>query len=282
MKKYSYYNRKILFGMLFATLIALASLGSILGTASATNGPDVNATIPPPGGTLPRSGSGIKLIHLAPFDDDPIVSAQLSGAGTVIQYNNLDLGSATTGYLNVTPGTVSVNISSTTGTSVSLSNQVAIDTDYTYAVIGGANGWPVEIWPLVDTTLVPDSGTGKVRIVHVAPFAPKPTDNELPTDTQVNIVTQSGERVDSAFEGLLYQESSSFVTMPAGIYDWKVVLPSGDVLVDLPIFQLFNKAVVTLYIVGDGDVQSPAGLLVINETGEEIIYLYMAAIRWQN
>ena len=261
--------------------MAFASLGSALHTAQATTkGPDDNTTIPPPGGTLPANGAGIKLIHLSAYSTNLPISAQVVAGSTVAQYNNLDLGQATTGYLNVVPGPLTVNVTPSSGPILSLTETVAANTNYTFAMIGGAKGWPREIWPLVDSTTKPAALTGKVRIVHAAPFGIKPTGNTLPVNTQVNIVTQSGESIDSTYEGLLYRESTPFITLPAGTHDWKVVLPTGAVLIDLPQFTIYSEAVLTLYIIGDGVVQGTAGLLVINELGTQATTLYLPTAFW--
>lgn len=275
-------SRKIIFVVLFSATIVLASISATRQIAAATSGPDENATIPPPGGTIPLNSAGIKLLHLAPFNTNTAVSAQIVAGDTTAQYGTLELGQSTNGYLNVAAGTVDISMNPAAGGGpFSLSSTVEANTDYTFALIGGAKGWPVEFLSLVDSTSRPNTFSGKVRVVHAAPFGTRPLGDTLPVNTQVSIVTQSGESVNGAFEGLLYRDSSPFVTLPHGNYDWKVILPTGAVLADLPPFTLRSEAVLTLYIVGDGIVQGAAGLLLISEVGNEVVLLYAPVIMSQ-
>ncbi len=269
-------KRKPIFVALFLAFITLAGfhqLATNVDAAANSNGtlPPPGGTLPPPSGMLPSGAAGIQLLHLAPFGTDSNVSAVISDT-TPTEYNNLGLGQSTGEYLAVTAGVINGSVTPAIGGSpFTFSETLDPDKEYTTAVIGGANGWPIEFLTNEDTTTAPSPLFGKVRVVHVAPFAPGPAIN-----TAVNVVDQSGNSIGSGvFEGLVYKQDSGYIELPVGLYDWKVALAISDApVVDLPPFNLYSEAVVTIYIMGDGTIQPAAGLLTINELGNEPTIMY--------
>lgn len=265
-------ERKTIFVALFLSLITLAGMNHFTTDVDAATDP--NSTLPPPGGTLPPNAAGLQLLHLAPFGTNSDVNASISGANASTTYNNLGLGESTGAYWAVTAGSVNGSVTPVAGgTPLTFSETLDPNIEYTTAVIGGANGWPIEFLTLADTTAAPPTLFGKVRVVHVAPFAPGPAVN-----TAVNLVDQLGNSIKGdVFEGLVYKQSTDYVELPVGIYDWKVNLAINDsMVVDLPPFNLYNGAVATLYILGDGIVQPAAGLYTIHKLGSEPTFMYFA------
>jgi hypothetical protein len=157
------------------------------------------------------------------------------------------------------------------------SEVLSANTDYTVVAIGGTNGWPLELLRLIDTTPAPPPLYGKIRVVHVAPFATPPA-----STTQVNVVEQTGETINIDLLGLEYREATPYFTLPAGAYNWKVTLPNGDLLLDLPAFNLYNGAQLTLFILGDTIHQPLAGLLVIQVEGQPLLFRYLPIVENTN
>lgn len=262
-------NRRNIYISICTALLALAGISFWSGTADATIS-IVNATIPPPGGTLPSNQTGIRILHLAPFDNtDTDIAATINAGNVSAQFPNIQMGKSSGGYLAVDFGPVNLAINPNIGGGpLNFAVNLNPNTNYTAALIGGANGWPIEVLNLVDTTSKPAALKGKVRIVHAAPFGTMPSGGALPVNTQISVMTDGGASISNSFEGLLYEESTPYVSLPVGAHDWKVTLPGEVLFIDLPEFTLYSGAVLTIYIVGDGTVQQGAGLLVIQETGD--------------
>lgn len=265
-------KRKTIFVALFIALLSLAGLGQFSPDVGAA---DANATLPPPGGTIPPNSTGIQILHLAPFGTDTTVDASISDGNISATYNGIRYGESTGGYLAVTPGPVNGFVTPISGgTPLNFSTTVAPNTGYTTAFIGGAKGWPLEFITLEDTTTASPALFGKVRIVHAAPFAPSPTIN-----TAINVVDQLGNSVDDAFNGLTYKENSGYVELPIGRYQWSVTLPgTNTTVVDLDPFILYSGAALTIYITGDGTLQPASGLYAIQELGKEPTFMYFAVL----
>jgi hypothetical protein len=100
-----------------------------------------------------------------------------------------------------------------------------------------------------------------VNIIHLAPFA---TDI---SDTAVDVCTSANVPVTGA-TNLHYLEQSGFLTLPAGVYDWKVTQPGcGATIIDVPAFVLNDRAQLTLLILGDGVHQPYSTVLLVQNSG---------------
>jgi hypothetical protein len=153
-------------------------------------------------------------------------------------------------------GTITPIITST----VTLSD----DVEYTLAAIGGANGWPLEIYPLeMDST--PFTATAKLRLTHFAPFA------AAEENTRVDVCTVDNVPV-GGLTGIAYRESSGYLALPPGIYSLKVA-PTGSACgtlggaptLELPTFALAAGQVVEVFALGL--LTEPAFPLQISQSG---------------
>ncbi|MGL4651685.1 MAG: DUF4397 domain-containing protein, partial [Caldilineaceae bacterium] len=143
----------------------------------------VSAQEPAPAAT---NNATVGVAHFAPFATQPIstsVSVLVNGSAVITDFvfaervEGLSLPAATYTISVVPTGSITPAIVS--------SATVATGNDVTLAAIGGANGWPLELFPLVND-LTPFTETGKIRIGHLAPFA------ATSEGTKVDICTDDG------------------------------------------------------------------------------------------
>ena len=163
---------KIVYLFLFACLVLLAGFGFAAENASADV--QLDGTVPPPGSTIPGAAN-VNFLHLAPFGADTSVTVAISNTSSLLQYKNLSIGDGT-GYLSLPKGASQFTITPTGAGSAALDELLnfADTTDYTVVAIGGSNGNALELLQLTDSTPAPPSRKGKIRVVHVAPFATAP------------------------------------------------------------------------------------------------------------
>jgi hypothetical protein len=132
--------------------------------------------------------------------------------------------------------------------------------DYTLAAIGGANGWPIDLYALENNT-APFTATGKIRITHLSPFS------ATLNGTGVDICTQTGAPV-TGLTGVPYRASTGYLSLPAGVYDLKVALAGSNcaaVALDVPPFSLAVGQVADVFAIGlPGSAQLP---LQLSQTG---------------
>jgi hypothetical protein len=126
-----------------------------------------------------------------------------------------------------------------------------------------------------DTGTIPPGGTvppapidfihGFVRVVHAAPFAADVN------DTAVDICDENDNPI-SGLTGLLYLTESGYLPFAPGSYDWYVGAPGcASQVVDIPPFNLFVNAALTLYIVGDGANQPLTTVLSVDRAGLDLV-----------
>lgn len=281
-------GKPIVFGMLFLLFILFAGNGYLMAEAQ-SDGESVQmmpANPTPPGGTIPVASTGVTVLHLAPFDSDPDVTAVLtSTTGTTVSSTGITIGDRWAGapvadstqYLSFPSGNTQIEITPASGSAPILLQTIPLTegVDNTVVLTGGANGWVVDTLLLDDSTTTPPPFFGKVRIVHVAPL------DNASLNTEVAIVDQTGRPIDDSFNGLVYRDSSQYITLPAGQYDWRANVLSNASVIELDPFMLNSGAIMTLYILGDGTIFQPAGLLVINELGNPVRDLYLPIIAEQ-
>jgi hypothetical protein len=128
--------------------------------------------------------------------------------------------------------------------------------DYTMIAIGGANGWPLELRLLQDDNAPPSTGTTRVRVGHLAPFA------TTITDTLADVRLQDGSPVPGA-TGVPYGVIGPYSTLPAMTYDLKVTSPGGAVTLIDPFPVTFSPGdILSVFAVGDGANQ-PLGVFAL-------------------
>jgi hypothetical protein len=117
---------------------------------------------------------------------------------------------------------------------------------------------------------------GSVNVVHWASFDP---DRNL---TAIDVRTEAGDLVNDKFAGLKYQDSSQFVVLPAGEYDWKATLVSDPLqtVVDIPPFTLNSGAVLSIMLVTDEQDQVTS-LLFVHVFGSVVRDVYWPLITYQ-
>lgn len=196
----------------------------------------------------------VTLAHYAPFAVDPpgtSVTVHVQG-GPV--FTDVVFADKVTG-LSLPAGTYTVEIIPTGELAPALTASVALsdDVDYTLAVIGGANGWPLELLVLpVDAPPLP--GMAQVRLNHLSPSA------TTPSATAVDICTDGNVPIPG-LTGLVYGQSTGFLPIPPGIVDLKVALTGSNCTVtvrDVPPIQLMPGQVVDLFGIGlIGDLGLP-------------------------
>lgn len=123
-----------------------------------------------------------------------------------------------TGYLTVAAGqrAISVNSAGTTDGLISGNLNFGVDKSYTLFATGTAS----DVQPLLieDDLTAPASGSAKVRFVHLSPDAP-----------MVDITGATGGGAQMLiFDDISYREFTGFMTVPAGLYDLRVLLSADD------------------------------------------------------
>lgn len=105
------------------------------------------------------------------------------------------------------------------------------------------------------------SGQGQVNVIHLAPFDP------VIANTAVDICTEAGTPITGA-TNLQYLEQSGYLLLPQGNYDWKVMTPGcSSLIVNLEPFTLFDQAVLSVLIIGDGVNQPFDSVLIVQDRG---------------
>lgn len=281
-------TRFVLFSAGFALIWVLAALNMFAPNASAQSGPNIvqspdhvimldHSTLPEPGGTIPQNGARTALLHFAPFAANTSVTAVISDIDSLFTFNNLFIGEGTNGYLGLDAGAVDFAITPTGAITPTIAQTLTLDSnlDYSVSIIGGANGYPLELLQLVDTTPAPPKLRGKVRVVHVAPF--------IAATNAITVLDGNNQPVAGLNTPLSYKQASPFVTLRSGSYHWKIALNgSNQILLDLPEFTVRDGARLTWYIIGDAfgapGNQPLTAVLVVNELGGDVHFIYLSLI----
>jgi uncharacterized surface protein with fasciclin (FAS1) repeats len=224
-------------------LLTLLLLAVGTTTALATDN-DLNSPDAPNVATL-------NIAHFAPFATEPIstsvsvvVSSDTLTPTTVVSdfvFGERVLGAA------LPPDTYTVEIIPTGSITPALTFTATVEdgVDYTVAAIGGANGWPLEPYVLINDS-TPLTETGKVRITHLAPFA------ATSEGTEVDICTDDVNPVPG-LTGIPYKASTGYLPLPAGLYDLNIAVAGTDcatVALDLPAFALRVGQVADIFAIG--------------------------------
>ena len=226
--------------LFLATLIAIVTSGALYATVGAQSAPDA------PVAPVAPNAATLTVAHFAPF------AATVPGTSVSVQVNSSDvITSFTFGErekgIPLPAGTYTISIVPTGAMAPALETLATVEdgVDYTLAAIGGANGWPLELYALVNDS-TPFTTTGKLRITHLAPFA------ATANGTKVDICTQAGDPV-TGLTNIPYKATTGYLALPAALYDLKVAASGTDcgvVAIDLPPFALRVGQVVDVFAVG--------------------------------
>jgi 5'-nucleotidase / UDP-sugar diphosphatase len=222
-----------------------------------------NATYTPfrDGRILLQGYAHLAVAHLAPFASGS-GTVVLPGGGTAVTITldstpvltNFVYG-ASTGYISVTDGVHLVQIYPGGSATPVISTNVVLSPNLYYSAIAIGDGvnQPLNLLPLLDDT-TPVSGSAKVRIGHLAPFA-----NTI-TGTLADVRLQNGTPVITNV--VFGQVSPFYLTLLAGVYDFKITAPGGTpTLIDpLPV-TLSSNSIQSVFAIGDA-INQPLGIFV--------------------
>jgi hypothetical protein len=241
-------------------LVVLAgSLVAAAQAAPAAQPPQPEQSTPP---------ARIAVVHAAPFAADSTVTVVVNDA--ILLDDNFQFGEAIS-YITVPAATYKVEIfagsitleeSAAATPALSENLTLAAGTDYTVAAIGtNTAAFPLDLLLLDDTTDAPGSGTAKVRVVHVAPFAP------TPAETAVDVIPDAGgpSLIAPSLEPFIYGEFTTFAALPSGVsFDLQVVADgtTSPALIDLDPITLDPGQIITAFAIGGANGYGPEVLLL--------------------
>lgn len=166
---------------------------------------------------------------------------------------------AATYTVKVYAGSLSLPIPAATAPVIQKTVTLEPGKDYTAVAVGkNDSGYPLDLLVLDDTTDRPASATGKVRIVHAAPFG-----SAGATGTGVDVLTDGNQNL--GLNNLVYPQNTGFVTLPSGVpYDLKVVATgtTTPAIINLDPFTLSAGDIVTAIAIG-GANNYPAEVLFL-------------------
>ena len=185
----------------------------------------------------------VQVVHLAPFAEDARVTVTLNGAPILTEF---DYGDSTE-YLAVPAGEHLVEIipTGTATVAISATIQIAEDTYYTAIAYGDGVNQDLGLMLLEDDRTPPGANQIKLRMGHLAPFAPGPAT----ADVRLADGTPVLEDVDFA-------DVTMFMPLAPGTYDLIITTPGGDtVLINPAPVTLEEGSVLSVFATGDGDNQ---------------------------
>ena len=148
-----------------------------------------------------------------------------------------------TGYLSVPAGPHLVEIYPAGSATAAITGNVVLSENLSYSAvaIGDGTNQPLSLLGLLDDT-VPVSGSAKIRIGHLAPFAAGGAAADVRLQDGTPIITN-----------VLFSQVSPYLTLPAGTYDLKITAPGGyPTLIDpLPV-TLNSNDILSAFATGDG------------------------------
>ncbi len=188
----------------------------------------------------------VKLAHFAPFAstvDGTSVTIEIDGAPVI---DNFKFGAITPNYIDETAGVdllVKVYPSGNPTPIITQTVNLLADTFYTIAVIGNGTSYSLKLVVLTDDVTRPASGA-KVRIADFVPYA-----INFDICTTDNVVVPG-------LSNLGYESVTSYIPLPAGVYNLKIAAYSKDFpcavkLYDVPQLTLIDFTVVTAFANGD-------------------------------
>jgi hypothetical protein len=221
--------------------------------------------------------ANLQVAHLAPFAMDPgtAVTVTLDGAPVLTDFAYGD----STEYLPVPEGEYLVEIFPAGSATPAISGTVNLmsDTDYTAIATGDVVNQPLALKVLEDDNTPPAAGNFKLRLGHLAPFAPG--------DALADIRLQDGTPV---LTDVAYYSVTTYLELEAGEYDLKITTPGGDVtLIDPEPVTFTDGQILSAFATGEGANQ-PLGAYALpaDEMGfflplaeiEDFYYIYMPIV----
>ncbi len=202
---------------MLAILVMLASIALMITPAAAATGPGY---------------AWVRVAHASP--DAPAVDVWVDGAVAV---SDLAFGEVTS-YLLVPAGAYNIKVTPT-----GLTTPVVIDADLTFdkgtAYTVAATDYLASITPMVyiDDNSWPDPGEANANFIHLSPDAPA-----------VDVGVVGGANL---FTDIEFQEASTYVGVPSGIYDLEVKLAgTSTVVLTLNDVDLMAGTVYTVFAEG--------------------------------
>lgn len=235
--------------------------GDILSVFAVGNGPGkqpLGIFVLPAGapGTLVDLAANVQIAHLAPFAMDPGTAVDIKVNGTQVL---TDVAFAdSTGYLPVKAGTTLVEVlpTGTSTVAISTTGYLTHAVDFTVLAIGNITNQPLDLMVLVDDNSPPTTGSAKVRIGHLAPFA------TVITDTWADIRLETGTLLPG-YGNVPYGLVAPYTELVSGTYDLKVTAPGGTpTLINPSPFALMDEDILSVFAVGDGSKQ-PLGIFAL-------------------
>lgn len=204
-----------------------------------------------------QATASVLVAHLAPFADTvegTAVEVRVVGIGTLV--DDFTYGE-TAGYFSVpvlgVPITIQVFLPGETTPVLTQAINLQANQTYTIVAVGDIVNQPLELLQLTDDNSVPPPGTGKLRVVHAAPFA------ATLADTEVSVRDEDGNVV-GGLNSVFFKDASPYLELPAGNYDLQVTTPDGTTqLIDILPRGLIEGQVLTLFAIGNGTLQ-PLGI----------------------
>lgn len=243
---------------------------------------DLDGVYPGNGFSLAQTGvvevagyAMLRVAHLAPFAADPMTAVTVTVNGMPI-LTGFEYGDSTP-YIALPAGVYDVAIYAADPMEPVLSGMITLTEgmDYSAVAVGGANNAPLDLMVMMDDNTVPMTGTFKLQLGHLAPFA------ETITGTLADIRADDGTAV---LTNVPYGVVAPALPLPVGAYDLKITAPGGTpTYFNLPPLTFVGGEVVAAFATGDG-VNQPIGVFVWASDGigyfldEEIFILYMPLI----
>lgn len=253
-----------LFGMLVVAVGIFAGGALMLSTIAVAQVSQTAADVAPrvdgeATATAPTNAT-VVVAHYAPFAGsvvDTSVAVRVNGT-TVI--TDLVFGERIAG-IALPAGLYTIDLvpTGTITPALTVTATVADDQEYTLAAIGGANGWPLDLLVLEnDWTPLPTAG--KIRLTHLAPFAP------TAAATAIDVCTGAGTPI-TGLTNIAYGDSTGYVSLPPGIYDWQIAAAGTNCStpLNLPPFSLAAGQVADTFAIGL--LNNPELPLQLSESG---------------
>ncbi|MCA9972932.1 MAG: DUF4397 domain-containing protein, partial [Anaerolineales bacterium] len=173
--------------------------------------------------------ANLQVAHLAPFATGAGTAVTITLNSTVV-LTNVVYGDSMP-YLSVPAGTTLVEVWPAGSMSPAISATVDLmpGMDYTAIAIGDGVNQPLELLPLVDDNTAPMTGSFKLRIGHLAPFASGPATADVRLQDGTPILTD-----------VVFSAVAPYLELPAGSYDLKITTPGGGTTLIDPAPAVFN------------------------------------------
>jgi hypothetical protein len=186
----------------------------------------------------------LQVAHLAPFAMDPgtAVTVTVNGMTVLTDFAYGD----STGYLPLPAGEYDVEIwpAGSNSPAIAVTIQLEGATYYSAIAIGDGDNQDLDLLLLEDDLSAPAPGTFKIRVGHLAPFAPGGATADVYADG-VPILT-----------GVEFGDVTGFLQLPAGTYDIAITAPGGDPILINPEPVTFAEGdIISAFATGDGSNQ---------------------------